>query len=42
MADMMTITDANRNTIKKHFKTLTEKGHLVLRGKGRASWYELP
>lgn len=41
MTDMMTLTDANRNTIKKHFKTLTEKGHLVLRGKGRASWYEL-
>jgi Fic family protein len=42
MADMVTLSDANRNTIKKHFKALLEKGHLVLRGKGRGSWYELP
>ena len=42
IADITTLTDANRNTIKKHFKALSKKGHLVLHGKGRASWYALP
>jgi Fic family protein len=41
MSDMVKLTGANRNTLKVHFRSLTEKGHIVLRGKGRASWYEL-
>lgn len=42
ISDMVVLTNANRNTIKKHFKSLTQKSHLVLHGKGRASWYGLP
>ena len=42
MADMIKITGASRNTLKEHFRTLREKNHLVRRGKGRGSWYELP
>ena len=42
MTDMIALTGSNRNTLKGHFRELTRKGHLVLRGKGRNSWYELP
>ena len=42
IADMITMTGVSRNTLKEHFRALLEKGHLVLRGKGRGSWYELP
>ena len=41
MAAMVAASGANRNTIKKHFNALVEKGRLVLRGKGRGSWYIL-
>ncbi len=42
MADMAKITGVSRNTLKEHFRRLLEKNRLVLRGKGRGSWYELP
>ncbi len=35
------LTGANRNTLKQHFRTLVERGHLGLRGSGRGAWYEL-
>lgn len=41
MADMIKMTGVSRNTLKEHFRALLEKNHLVLRGKGRGSWYEL-
>jgi Fic family protein len=41
MADMIKMTGVSRNTLKEHFRALVEKKHLVLRGKGRGSWYEL-
>jgi len=41
VADMTKITGRSRHTIKDHFKALCQKNHLVLRGKGRSSWYEL-
>lgn len=41
VADMVKLTGVSRNTLKMHFKSLTEKGHLVLRGKGRGAWYAL-
>ncbi len=41
VADMTKITGISRNTIKDHLKALCQKNHLVLRGKGRGSWYEL-
>ncbi|MEM7402398.1 MAG: Fic family protein [Myxococcota bacterium] len=42
MADMIKMTGLSRNTLKEHFRALLEKNHLLLRGKGRGSWYELP
>jgi hypothetical protein len=33
------ITGANRNTVKVHLRRLTEMGHLVKHGAGRAVWY---
>ena len=42
MADMIKISGVSRNTLKDHFRALLEKNHLVLCGKGRGSWYELP
>lgn len=37
----VTVTGANRNTIKDHIKALTEAGHLARHGAGRGSWYSL-
>ena len=37
----ISLTGANRNTLKQHFRGLVERGHLVLRGSGRGAWYEL-
>lgn len=42
MADIVLLTGVSRNTLKEHFRLLIEKRHLVLCGKGRGSWYELP
>lgn len=35
------LTGANRNTLKQHFRALTERGHLNQHGSGRGVWYEL-
>ena len=37
----ISLTGANRNTLKQHFRGLVERGHLALRGSGRGAWYEL-
>ena len=42
IGEMARLTGASRNTLKKHFGRLVEKGHLVLRGGGRGAWYSLP
>ncbi len=42
MADAIAITQANRNTLKGHFKVLVQKNMLALNGKGRGVWYSLP
>ncbi len=42
IADAVTITGASRNTLKLYFKTLRERGFLVLHGEGRGAWYSLP
>ena len=42
ISEMSALTGANRNTLKNHFKKLLAQNHLVLKGKGRGSWYELP
>lgn len=41
MSEAVTITEANRNTLKDHFKRLLERNLLVLNGKGRGAWYSL-
>ena len=41
MAEVVSITRANRNTIKVHFKRLVEDAYLVLEGAGRGSRYRL-
>ena len=42
MGDMVKLTGISRNTLKEQFRSLTEKGHLVMHGSGRGSWYALP
>jgi Fic family protein len=42
IGDAVTLTGASRNTLKLHFKALTERGWLVLHGQGRGAWYGLP
>ena len=42
MADMVRVTRASRNTLKDHFRSLVEKGHLTRQGSGKGSWYALP
>lgn len=41
IGDMVKLTGVSRNTLKKHFSQLIEKGHLVLHGSGRGAWYSL-
>lgn len=41
MGDVIALTGASRNTLKQHFRTLVEQGHLNQRGSGRGVWYEL-
>jgi Fic family protein len=41
IGEAISLTGANRNTLKQHFRGLAERGHLVLRGSGRGAWYEL-
>jgi Fic family protein len=38
---IVTLTNANRNTIKKHLESLVAAKHLQQNGSGRGSWYSL-
>jgi hypothetical protein len=38
---MTALTNASRNTLKVHFRTLVEEKLLVREGAGRATWYRL-
>jgi Fic family protein len=38
----VTLTGANRNTLKHHLRQLVATGKLVQRGTGRGTWYEKP
>jgi Fic family protein len=40
LADATKLIQANRNTLKLHFRQLVQAGRLQLRGRGRSSWYE--
>lgn len=41
VADIVSLTQANRNTVKAHLKKLVEANHLVQHGSGRGVWYAL-
>ena len=41
MGDAIRLTGSSRNTLKLHFRTLVERGHLSQHGGGRGVWYEL-
>lgn len=41
MGDAITLTGANRNTLKQHFRHLVERNHLTQQGSGRGVWYAL-
>ena len=41
MGDMIKLTGVSRNTLKEHFRAMTEKNHLIQRGSGRTTWYTL-
>ena len=41
MADAVKLTEANRNTLKQHFRNLVVRGHLQQQGSGRGVWYGL-
>lgn len=41
IGDAIQLTGASRNTLKKHFRSLVEQGHLNQQGRGRGVWYEL-
>lgn len=41
LTDAQTLTKANRNTLKLHFRQLVQAGRLQLCGRGRSSWYEM-
>ncbi len=41
MGDAIRLTGASRNTLKQHFRALSENNHLKQQGGGRGVWYEL-
>lgn len=41
IGETIKLTGASRNTLKQHFRTLIERGHLNQHGSGRGVWYEL-
>ncbi|RDU99757.1 Fic family protein [Trinickia dinghuensis] len=41
MAEAIRLTDSNRNTLKQHFRDLSERGYLERHGSGRGVWYGL-
>lgn len=41
MMDAIKLTGASRNTLKRHFRDLTERHHLEQHGSGRGVWYGL-
>ena len=41
MMDAIRLTGTSRNTLKQHFRNLTERNHLEQHGSGRGVWYGL-
>ncbi|MDF1534923.1 MAG: Fic family protein [bacterium] len=42
MAEAVTVTGANRNTLKVHFRRLAKQGRLEQHGTGKGTWYSMP
>ena len=41
IGEAIKLTGVSRNTLKQHFRSLVERGHLNQQGGGRGVWYEL-
>lgn len=41
ITDIVVLTEANRNTIKKHLESLVNDKHLIKNGVGKGTWYSL-
>lgn len=41
MSEAIKLTQANRNTLKQHFRSLVKNQYLNQQGRGRGVWYEL-
>jgi predicted HTH transcriptional regulator len=41
ISEIVTITGANRNTVKKHLETLVVSNRIQKNGVGKGSWYSL-
>ncbi|WP_245801754.1 DUF977 family protein [Chitinophaga sancti] len=41
ISDIVTITNANRNTVKKHLEMLVETKRLQKNGIGKGTWYTI-
>jgi len=41
ISDIVVLTSANRNTIKKHLETLVDNKQLAKHGTGKGTWYDL-
>ena len=39
VSQIVSITGANRNTVKKHLQTLVSATHLAQHGTGKGTWY---
>lgn len=42
ISQLVTLTGANRNTLKKYVSSLVQSQHIAQHGKGKATWYTLP
>ena len=42
ISDIVKLTGANRNTVKKHLAALVEANHLAQHGTGKGTWYGAP
>jgi Fic family protein len=40
IGEIVTLTGANRNTVKKHLATLVDARHIAQHGTGKGTWYE--
>ena len=40
ISEIVTLTGANRNTVKKHLASLVDARHIAQHGTGKATWYE--